>query len=61
MLLCNEFSWLSLPISCGSSDTAEDMIRPIPSPAVIRATVYVIRLLTESFKSVYYQNWKVIQ
>jgi len=27
----------------------------------MRATVYVIRLLTENFKFVYYQNWKVIQ
>src|SRR5215469_14995457 len=38
-----------------------DMIRPTPFPAVMRATVYVTRLLTESFKFVYYQNWKVIQ
>ena len=38
-----------------------DMIRPTPFPAVMRATVYVIRLLTENFKFVYYQNWKVIQ
>jgi aspartyl/asparaginyl beta-hydroxylase (cupin superfamily) len=38
-----------------------DMIRPTPFPAVMRATVYVIRLLTERFKFVYYQNWKVIQ
>src|SRR5215831_17067431 len=38
-----------------------DMIRPTPFPAVMRATVYVPRLLTESFKFVYYQNWKVIQ
>jgi len=37
------------------------MIRPTPFPAVMRATVYVTRLLTESFKFVYYQNWKVIQ
>jgi len=27
----------------------------------MRATVYVIRSLTESFKFVYYQNWKMIQ
>jgi len=27
----------------------------------MRATVYVTRLLTESFKFVYYKNWKVIQ
>jgi beta-hydroxylase len=37
-----------------------DMIRPTPFPAAMRATVYVIRLLTESLKFVYYQNWKVI-
>ena len=38
-----------------------DMIRPTYFPAVMRATAYVIRLLTENFKFVYYQNWKVIQ
>ena len=38
-----------------------DIIRPTPFPFVMRATVTVIRLLTESFKFVYYQNWKVIQ
>ena len=37
-----------------------DMIRPTPFPAAMRATVFVIRLLTESFKFVYYRNWKVI-
>jgi hypothetical protein len=32
------------------------MIRPTPFPAVMRATVYFICLLTESFKFAYYQN-----
>lgn len=38
-----------------------DMIRPTPFPFIMRGTVKVIRLLTESFKFVYYKNWKVIQ
>jgi len=38
-----------------------DMIRPTPFPAVMRAVVAAVRLLTQSFKFVYYQNWKVIE
>ena len=38
-----------------------DMIRPTPFPAVMRAVVYIVRLLTESFKFIYYQNWKLVQ
>jgi beta-hydroxylase len=38
-----------------------DMIRPTPFPAVMRAVVTAVRLLTQSFKFVYYQNWKVIE
>jgi aspartyl/asparaginyl beta-hydroxylase (cupin superfamily) len=38
-----------------------DMIRPTPFPAVMRAVVGAVRLLTQSFKFVYYQNWKVIE
>ena len=38
-----------------------DMIRPTPFPAVMRAVVSAVRLLTQSFKFVYYQNWKVIE
>jgi hypothetical protein len=38
-----------------------DMIRPTPFPAVMRAVISVVRLLTQSFKFVYYQNWKVIE
>ena len=37
-----------------------DMIRPTPFPSVMRAVISGIRLLTQSFKFVYYQNWKVI-
>jgi hypothetical protein len=37
-----------------------DMVRPTPLPGVMRAIVTGIRLLTQSFKFVYYQNWKVI-
>jgi hypothetical protein len=38
-----------------------DMVRPTPFPGVMRAVMSVIRLLTQSFKFVYYQNWKVIE
>jgi aspartyl/asparaginyl beta-hydroxylase (cupin superfamily) len=38
-----------------------DIVRPTPFPAVMRAVVTVIRLLSESFKSVYYKHWKVIR
>jgi Aspartyl/Asparaginyl beta-hydroxylase len=37
-----------------------DMIRPTPFPGVMRAVISGIRVLTQSFKFVYYQNWKVI-
>jgi len=37
-----------------------DMVRPTPFPGVMRAVMSGIRLLTHSFKFVYYQNWKVI-
>jgi aspartyl/asparaginyl beta-hydroxylase (cupin superfamily) len=37
-----------------------DMIRPTPFPGVMRAVIFGLRLLTQSFKYVYYQNWKVI-
>ena len=37
-----------------------DMVRPTPFPRVMRAVMSGIRLLTQSFKFVYYQNWKVI-
>lgn len=38
-----------------------DMVRPTPVPAVMRAVIAGVRLLTRSFKFVYYQNWKVIE
>jgi beta-hydroxylase len=38
-----------------------DIIRPTMFAPVMRATVTVIRLLTEKFKFVYYKNWKVIR
>ena len=37
-----------------------DMVRPTPLPGVMRAVVSGIRLLTQSFKFVFYQNWKVL-
>ena len=37
-----------------------DMIRPSPFPGVMRAVISGIRLMTQSFKFVYYQKWKVI-
>jgi hypothetical protein len=38
-----------------------DMIRPTPFPAVMRAVVVATRFLTQSFKFIYYKNWKVIE
>ena len=38
-----------------------DMVRPTPFPGFMRAVMSGIRLLTQSFKFVYYQNWKVIE
>ena len=37
-----------------------DMVRPTPFTGVMRSVISGIRLLTQSFKFVYYQNWKVI-
>jgi Aspartyl/Asparaginyl beta-hydroxylase len=37
-----------------------DMIRPTPFPRLMGAVISGIRLLTQSFKFVYYRNWKVI-
>jgi hypothetical protein len=37
------------------------MVRPTPFPAVMRAVISGVRLLTQSFKFVYYKNWKVIE
>jgi hypothetical protein len=37
-----------------------DIIRPTPFPGVMRFVVSGIRLLTQSFKFVFYRNWKVI-
>jgi beta-hydroxylase len=38
-----------------------DMVRPTPFPGMMRAVISGIRLLTKSFKFVYYKNWKVIE
>ena len=37
-----------------------DMVRPSPFPGVMRVVISGIRLMTQSFKFVYYRNWKVI-
>jgi hypothetical protein len=37
-----------------------DMIRPTPFPGVMRAVISGTRLLTRSFKFIYYKNWTVI-
>jgi aspartyl/asparaginyl beta-hydroxylase (cupin superfamily) len=37
-----------------------DMIRPSPFPGVMRGVISGIQLVTQSFKFIYYQNWKVI-
>jgi len=38
-----------------------DLLRPSPFPFIMRGTVAIIRLLSSSFKFVYYRNWKVIR
>jgi hypothetical protein len=37
------------------------MVRPSLFPGVMRAVISGIRLLTQSFKFIYYRNWKVIE
>jgi hypothetical protein len=37
-----------------------DMVRPTPFPAIMRGVISCIRILTQSFKFVYYKNWKLI-
>jgi beta-hydroxylase len=38
-----------------------DMVRPTPFPGVMRKVISGVRLLTQSFKFVYYQNWKILE
>ena len=38
-----------------------DMVRPTPFPGVMRAVISGVRLMTKSFKFVYYKNWKIIE
>ncbi len=38
-----------------------DMIRPTPFPGIMRNVISGIRLLTQSFKFIYYQNWKLLE
>ncbi len=38
-----------------------DMIRPTRFPGVMRVVISGIRRLTQSFKFIYYQNWKLIE
>ena len=37
-----------------------DMIRPTPYPSIMRTVISGVRLLTQSFRFIYYQNWKVL-
>ena len=38
-----------------------DIVRPTPFPAFMRGVISVVRLLTQSFKFVYYNNWKILE
>jgi len=38
-----------------------DMVRPTPFLGLMRGVIAGIRLLTQSFKFIYYKNWKVIE
>jgi beta-hydroxylase len=37
-----------------------DMLRPTPYPGIMSAVISGVRLLTQSFRFIYYQNWKVL-
>jgi len=38
-----------------------DMVRPTRFPGIMRGVISGIRWLTQSFKFIYYQNWKLIE
>ena len=38
-----------------------DMVRPTPFPGFMRAVISGVRFLTQSFKFVYYNNWKILE
>jgi len=38
-----------------------DMVRPTPFPGLMRAVISGVRYLTQSFKFVYYNNWKILE
>ena len=38
-----------------------DIVRPSPVPGVMRFVISGVRMLTSSFKFIYYQNWKLIE
>jgi hypothetical protein len=38
-----------------------DIIRPTPFPRVMVAVIAAVRYLTQSFKFIYYNNWKIIE
>ena len=38
-----------------------DIVRPTPLPGVMRAVIAAVRLMTQSFKFVYYKNWKILE
>jgi aspartyl/asparaginyl beta-hydroxylase (cupin superfamily) len=38
-----------------------DMVRPTRFPGIMRVVISGIRRLTQSFKFIYYQNWKLIE
>ena len=38
-----------------------DMVRPTALPGLMRGVIAGIRFLTQSFKFIYYQNWKVLE
>ena len=38
-----------------------DLIRPTPFPRVMAGVITTVRYLTDSFKSIYYSNWKIIE
>jgi hypothetical protein len=37
------------------------MIRPTPFPHVMAGVLTIVRYLTQSFKFIYYSNWKIVE
>ena len=55
-----------LHLSCNETEQPRyclfvDIIRPTPFPSVMKAVMFGTRRLSQSFKFIYYRNWKIIE